>query len=215
MEESQSSETQQSTPETSTSVPAPVPARVPAPVPASGHPVLPVAQKSLSIAISRLQVMVEVADRYKSLFTQLLYILQDMYDTRDKRLLFDIQPLAAYIRPEKAEGFKNMINEIRNHLNITVKSSVECRKRLVQLRSKLTKNEDLDIIDDALDLLNLPSSAEIQSDADFRLLTLQQSISDVDSSIEIQEIFIYLNNMFKPVDESNSKSSNKSQNKRR
>jgi hypothetical protein len=171
--------------------------------------------KSLSVTISRLHVMVEVAERYKPLFTQLLNIFQDMYEARDKRLIFDIQPLAAYIRPEKSEGFKTLINELRNHLNISVKSSNECKKRLVQLRTKLTKNEEFNIIDEALELLNLPSSAEIQSDADFKLLTLQQSVTDVDSAIEIQEIFIFLNHMFQPIDESNSKPSNKSQNKRK
>lgn len=188
----------------------------PVPVP------IPVQLPVLHLPISRLQVFVEVADRYKPLFTQLLYIFQDMYEKRDKRLLFDLQPLAAYIRPEKAEGFKNLLNEVRNHFNILIRNSMECKKRLVQLRSRFSTNEDIDVIDGALDLLNLPSSSEIQSDADFKLLGLQQTVSDVDTAIEIQEIFIYLNNMFAPVDEtaprqekSRSQKSSRSDSRRR
>lgn len=162
-------------------------------------PTLPV--PVLNLPISRLQVMVEVADRYKNLFTQLLFIYQDMYEKRDKRLLFDIQPMTAYIRPEKAEGFKNLLNEIRNHLGIPIRSSMECKKRLIQIRPRFTNNDEIDIIDGALDLLNLPSSSEITSDADFKLLALQQSVTDIDTAIEIQEIFIYLNSLFQPLDE--------------
>lgn len=182
---------------------------------------IPAPKTVLNMPIARLQVITEVADRYKPIFQQLLLIFQEMYDARDKRILLDIQPLAAYIRPEKAEGFRNLLNEIRNHLNVNIKSSIDCRKRLLALRNKLSKNEDFDIIDGALDLLNLPSSSEIQSDADFKLLTLSQTITDIDSAIEIQEIFIYLNNLFQPIDEKNpapkteKQGSNKQYNKRR
>jgi hypothetical protein len=154
----------------------------------------------VGLPISKLQVIVEVSERYKQLFSQLLAIFQEMYDNKDKRLLFDLQSLTPYIKQEKVEGFKNLMNEIRNHFNVSIKSSQECKKKLVSLKSRFTKNEEIDIVDGALDLLNLPTSSEIQSDADFRILMLQQSAKDVDTATDIQEIFIYLNNMFQPMD---------------
>lgn len=155
----------------------------------------------LTMPIARLQVMVEVSEKYKSLFTQLLYIFQEMYDAKDKKLLFDVQPLTAFIRPEKGEGFKNFLNELRTYYNVNVKNSLDCRRRLIFMRSKFTSKEELALIDDALDLLDLPTSSEIQSDADFKFLGLQQAAKDIDTAIEIQELFIYLNGMFQPVDE--------------
>jgi hypothetical protein len=160
----------------------------------------------VGLPISKLQVIVEVAERYKPLFSQLLIIFQEMYDNKNKSLLFDLQPLAPFVKQEKSEGFKNLMNEIRNHFNIHIKSPQECKKRLVSLKSRFTKNEEIDIIDNALELLNLPTSSEIQSDADFRILMLQQNAKDVDTATDIQEIFIYLNNMFQPVDETTSNS---------
>ena len=160
-----------------------------------------VSGKPLSGPISELQKIVEVSDRYKKLFPQLLEIYQEMYDSKDKSLLFDIQPLTMFVRPEKAEGFKKVMDDLRNHLNIVVKNSQNCRQRLTALRSVFLNDEQRQLINDALDLLNLPDSSEIQSDADFRFMTLQQHAKDMDTVVEIQEIFIYLNSMFQVVSE--------------
>jgi len=175
--------------------------------------------KTLSGPIAELQKVVDVSERYKKLFPQLLEVYQDMYDSKDKTLLFEIQPMTMFIRPEKSEGFKKIMDDIRSHLNVTVKNAQACRQRLAALRSIFLKDEERQVINDALDLLNLPNSSEIQSDADFRLLGLQQFAKEMDTAIEIQEIFIYLNSMFQVVDENASKqrqshSSSKYQKKR-
>ena len=154
---------------------------------------------TLSGPFLELQKLVEVSDRYKNLFPQLLEIYQKLYDEKDKNLLFEIQPLTMFIRPDKSEAFKKVMDGIRNHLNVTIKNAQSCRQRLSALRGVFLKDEERSIINDALDLLNLPDSSEVQSDADYRLLSLQQSAKDMDSSIELQEIFIYLNSMFQPV----------------
>lgn len=153
----------------------------------------------LSGPILELQKVVQVNERYQKLFPQLLEIYQEMYDSKDKSLLFEIQPLAPFIRPEKAEGFKKIMDDIRNHLNVVVKNAQNCRQRLAALRTVFLKDEERQLINDALDLLNLPNSSEIQSDADFRLLSLQQFTKEMDVGIEIQEIFIYLNSLFQPI----------------
>lgn len=156
-------------------------------------------EPKLSGPILELQKVVQVNERYQKLFPQLLEIYQGMYDSKDKSLLFEIQPLTPFIRPEKAEGFKKIMDDIRNHLNVVVKNAQNCRQRLAALRTVFLKDEERQLINDALDLLNLPNSSEIQSDADFRLLSLQQFTKEMDVGIEIQEIFIYLNSMFQPV----------------
>lgn len=156
-------------------------------------------EKSLSGPISELQKIVDVSDRYKPLFPKLLEIYQEMYDSKDKTLLFDIQPLTMFIRPDKAEEFKKVMDDIRSHLNVIVKNSQNCRQRLNALRTVFLKDEERQLINDALDLLNLPTSSEIQSDADFRFMTLQQFAKDLDTAVEVQEIFIYLNSMFQVV----------------
>ena len=156
-------------------------------------------EPKLSGPILELQKVVQVSERYQKLFPQLLAIYQEMYDMKDKSLLFEIQPLTPFIRPEKGEAFKKIMDDIRNHLNVVVKNAQACRQRLAALRSIFLKDEERQLINDALDLLNLPNSSEIQSDADFRLLALQQFTKEIDVSIEIQEIFIYLNSLFQPV----------------
>ncbi len=165
-------------------------------------------------AIADLEKLVVVHERYKSLFPQLLLIFQKMYDEKDKTLLFEIQPLTMFISPEKGEQFKKVMDDLRNYLNVSVKNSQNCRQRLAALRSIFLQDEQRQIINDALDLLNLPASSEITSDADFRLLSLQQFTKEMDVSIEIQEIFIFLNSLFSPV-ENNKPSSNSKSNKRR
>lgn len=157
--------------------------------------------KALSGPIAELQKVIEVSERYKKLLPQLLEIYQEMYDVKDKTLLFELQPLTMFIRPDKAESFKKIMDDIRSYLNVTVKNAQNCRQRLAGLRSVFLKDEERQVINDALDLLNLPNSSEIQSDADFRLLGLQQFTKEMDVAIEIQEIFIYLNSMFQPVQE--------------
>jgi hypothetical protein len=157
--------------------------------------------KVLSGPIAELQKVIEVSERYKKLLPQLLEIYQEMYDVKDKTLLFELQPLTMFIRPDKAEAFKKVMDDIRSYLNVTVKNAQACRQRLAGLRSVFLKDEERQVINDALDLLNLPNSSEIQSDADFRLLGLQQFTTEMDIVIEIQEIFIYLNAMFQPVQE--------------
>jgi hypothetical protein len=156
-------------------------------------------EPKISGCISELQKVVKVSERYNKLFPQLLEIYQEMYDSKDKSLLFEIQPIASFVPPEKANSFKKIMDDIRNHLNVVVKNSQACRQRLAALRSVFLKDEERQLINDALDLLNLPNSSEIQSDADFKLLALQQFTKEMDVSIEIQEIFIYLNSMFQPV----------------
>lgn len=156
-------------------------------------------ESKLSGPILELQKVVQVNERYQKLFPQLLEIYQEMYDSKDKSLLFEIQPLTPFIRPDKAEGFKKIMDDIRNHLNVVVKNAQNCRQRLAALRTVFLKDEERQLINDALDLLNLPNSSEIQSDADFRLLALQQFTKEMDVGIEIQEIFIYLNSLFQPV----------------
>jgi hypothetical protein len=164
-------------------------------------------------AISELQKIVEVSERYKKLFPQLLEIYQVMYNAKDKSLLFEIQPMSMFIRPEKAESFKKVMDDIRNHLGVVVKNSQNCRQRLSALRSVFLNDEERQIINDAIELLNLPNSSEIQSDADFRLLSLQQATKEMEIGIEIQEIFIYLNSMFQVVD-TQKQTSSKYQKKR-
>jgi hypothetical protein len=164
-------------------------------------------EPKLSGPILDLQKVVQVSERYKKLFPQLLEIYQEMYDSKDKSLLFEIQPLTPFIRPEKAEIFKKIMDDIRNHLNVVVKNAQSCRQRLAALRTVFLKDEERQLINDALDLLNLPNSSEVQSDADFRLLALQQFTKELDVNIEIQEIFIYLNSLFQPVQESQPKQS--------
>jgi hypothetical protein len=171
-------------------------------------------EPKLSGPILELQKVVQVSERYKKLFPQLLEIYQEMYDSKDKSLLFEIQPLTPFIRPEKAETFKKIMDDIRNHLNVVVKNAQACRQRLAALRTVFLKDEERQLINDALDLLNLPNSSEIQSDADFRLLALQQFTKELDVNIEIQEIFIYLNSLFQPVEEHQPKQSGKYQKKR-
>ena len=167
---------------------------------------LPVLESSVKLEgpIAELESIVEVNPRYQSLFTQLLQIYQKMYNEKEKSLLFETQPLTMFIQPENAEVFKKVMNQIRNHLNVSVKSAPECRKRLTALRNSFQDEEQRTLISNALDLLNLPDSAEVQSDADYRLLELQRSAKDVNTSIEIQEIFIYLNSMFQPAPKSGS-----------
>jgi hypothetical protein len=67
------------------------------------------------------------------------------------------------------------------------------------LRSNFSTEDQKTLINNALDLLNLPDSTEVQSDADYKLLELQRSTKDMNIAVEIQEIFIYLNSMFQPV----------------
>ncbi len=149
--------------------------------------------------IAELEHIVEVNPRYQSLFIQLLKIYQGLYNQKDKSLLFETQPLTMFIQPENAEEFKKIMNKIRNHLNVSVKSAPECRKRLTALRSNFSTEDQKTLINNALDLLNLPDSTEVQSDADYKLLELQRSTKDMNIAVEIQEIFIYLNSMFQPV----------------
>ncbi len=149
--------------------------------------------------IADLEHIVEVGPRYKSLFIELLKIYQVLYKYKDKSLLFETQPLTMFIQPENAEEFKKIMNKIRSHLNVSVKTAPECRKRLIALRSNFNSEEQRTLINNALDLLNLPDSTEIQSDADYKLLELQRATKDMDVAVEIQEIFIYLNSMFQPA----------------
>jgi hypothetical protein len=156
----------------------------------------------LLMPISRLQAIVQVSDRYKPLFMQLLQIYQEMFNSTNKQLLFDLQPLAMYVNPEKGEAFKRVVDDIRNHYNVMVKTTLDCSKRLTFLKKNVfTTPEDVSIINDAIELLNLPNSSEITSDADFKLLSLQQKAKDADTAIEVQEIFLYLNSLFQPMDE--------------
>jgi hypothetical protein len=158
------------------------------------------APKVLSGPLEKLKGLIQVKDRYKYLLPQLLEIFQKLYDEKDKEILFELQPLAMFIPPEKGDGFKSVMDEIRNYLQVPVKNSQNCRTRLAALRNVFLKDEERQLINEALDLLNLPASSEITSDADFRLLSLQQKTKEMDVSIEIQEIFIYLNSMFSPVE---------------
>lgn len=173
----------------------------------------------LSEPIADLEKLVVVHDRYKPLFPQLLSIFQKMYDEKDKTLLFEIQPLGMFIPPEKGEGFKKVMDNLRTYLNVNVKNSQNCRQRLAALRSIFLKDEERQVINDALDLLNLPASAEITSDADFRLLSLQQFTKEMDVIIEIQEIFMFLNSLFSPAEQQkqppNQNTQGRGQNKRR
>jgi hypothetical protein len=172
---------------------------------------------SLSGPILELEKLIKVQDRYKALLPQLLSIFQKMYDEKDKNLLMDIQPLTMFIPPENGKGFKKVMDDIREYLNVVVKNSQNCRQRLASLRSVFLQDEQRQIINDALDLLNLPASSEITSDADFRLLSLQQFTKEMDVGIEIQEIFIFLNSLFSPVESQTPPppSSQQSKNKRR
>jgi hypothetical protein len=139
----------------------------------------------LLMPISRLQAIVQVSDRYKPLFMQLLQIYQEMFNSTNKQLLFDLQPLAMYVNPEKGEAFKRVVDDIRNHYNVMVKTTLDCSKRLTFLKKNVfTTPEDVSIINDAIELLNLPNSSEITSTA-----------------IEVQEIFLYLNSLFQPMEE--------------
>jgi hypothetical protein len=156
--------------------------------------------------IADLEKIVEVNPRYQSLLKQLLQIYQGMYNEKDKSILFETQPLTMFIQPDNAEKFKSIMNRIRNHLNVTVQTAPDCRKRLTALKGVYTTEEQRSLINNALDLLNLPNSTEVQNDADFRLLELQRSAKDMNSAVEIQEIFIYLNSMFQPVVEKKSSS---------
>jgi hypothetical protein len=164
-------------------------------------------KKSFSKPIADLQFLVEVSDRYKPLFFQLLEIYQNLYEQKDKNILFEIQPITAFIRPDNGKQFKKIMDDIRAHLGVNVKNSQDCRKRLLALKSVFPGSEERQVINDALELINLPNSSEVQSDADFKLLALQQSVKDVESAVELQELFIYLNSMFQPVEEGTSSNS--------
>ena len=166
-----------------------------------------VEKKTLSPPIAELQVLVEVSDRYKNLFSQLLDIYQGLYDQKDKNILFEVQPITAFIRPDNGKQFKMIMDDIRVHLGVNVKNSQDCRKRLLALKSVFQGSEERQILNDALDLINLPNSSEVQSDADFKLLGLQQMVKDIDTAVELQELFIYLNGMFQPVEETKSANS--------
>ncbi len=171
--------------------------------------------KVLSGPLEKLKALVQVKERYQLLLPQLLEIFQKLYDEKDKELLFELQPLAMFIPPEKAEGFKSVMDEIRNYLQVPVKNAQNCRTRLAALRNVFLKDEERQIINDALDLLNLPASSEVTSDADFKLLSLQQRTKEMDVSIELQEIFIYLNSMFSPVPQPASQSQQSSRSSKR
>jgi len=160
--------------------------------------------KEFAPPITELEVLVEVSEKYKKLFVQLLEIFQTMYDQKDKNILFEMQPITAFIRPDNGKQFKQVMDDIRVHLGVTVKNAQDCRKRLLALKTIFQGSEERQVINDALDLINLPNSSEVQSDADFRLLGLQQLIKDIDTAVELQELFIYLNGMFQPVEESKS-----------
>lgn len=151
---------------------------------------------SINGPILRLKDIVEVSERYKNLFPQLLEIFQKMYDEKDKKLLFDLQPLSMFISPDKGQIFKKVLDDIRSYLNIAIKDASECRKRLARLKTIFNREEERKLINNALDLLNLPSNSEIQSNADFEFLALQQSVKDLDTATDIQEIFIFLNSLF-------------------
>ena len=151
--------------------------------------------------ILRLTDIVEVSEPYAKLFPQLLEIFQKMYDEKDKKLLFDLQPLSMFVRPDKGAIFKKVLDDIRNYLNIAVKDASDCRKRLARLKNIFNREDDRRLINNALDLLNLPSNSEIQTNADFEFLGLQQSAKDLDTSTDIQEIFIFLNGLFTSKDE--------------
>ncbi len=170
---------------------------------------------SLSGPILDLEKLIKVNDRYKELLPQLLSIFQKMYNEKDKSLLFDIQPLAMFIPPENGKGFKKVMDDIRDYLNVVVRNSQNCRQRLASLRSVFLQDDQRQIINDALDLLNLPASSEINSDADFRLLSLQQFTKEMDIGIEIQEIFIFLNSLFTPVESQTPPPQQSNKNKRR
>jgi hypothetical protein len=172
-------------------------------------------EKGLSGPIAELEKIVSVQERYKSVFNELLKIFQKLYDEKDKTLLFDIQPLTMFIQPENGKVFKKFMDDLRSYLNITVKNSQNCRQRLASLRSVFLEDEQRKLINDALDLLNLPASSEISSDADFRFLSLQQFTKEMDVAIEIQEIFIYLNSLFTPVDEQPKTQNNSNKNNKR
>jgi hypothetical protein len=174
-----------------------------------------VSNKILVEPFLELEKIVEVSERYKKLFPQLLEIYQEMYLSKDKSILFDLQPLSMFIRPEKSQDFKKVMDQIRNHLNVTVKNSNNCRQRLNALRAIFLSDEERQLINDALDLLNLPATSEIQSDADFRLLSLQQSAKDMDTVIEIQEIFIYLNSLFQVVSDEQPQKNNQGKYKKK
>jgi hypothetical protein len=160
--------------------------------------------KEFAPPIAELEVLVEVSEKYKKLFFQLLEIFQTMYDQKDKSILFEMQPITAFIRPDNGKQFKQVMDDIRLHLGVTVKNGQDCRKRLLALKTIFQGSEERQVINDALDLINLPNSSEVQSDADFRLLGLQQLVKDIDTAVELQELFIYLNGMFQPVEESKS-----------
>lgn len=168
----------------------------------------------LTAPISDLFKIVDVGERYKKLFPQLLEIFQDMYNSKDKTLLFEIQPIAMFVRPEKAELFKKFMSALRTHFDVIVKNANNCRQRLTALRAVFLNDEERQVINDALDLLNLPNSSEIQTDADFRLLSLQQITKELDVVIELQELFIYLNSMFQPTETLSTSKKEKSQKKR-
>jgi hypothetical protein len=151
---------------------------------------------SINGPILRLKDIVEVSERYKNLFPQLLEVFQKMYDEKDKKLLIDLQPLSMFVSPDKGQIFKKVLDDIRSYLNIAIKDASECRKRLARLKTLFNREEERKLINNALDLLNLPPNSEVQSNADFEFLALQQSVKDLDTATDIQEIFIFLNSLF-------------------
>lgn len=115
-------------------------------------------------------------------------------------VLIDIQNLAPVIEQRHIEDFNKIMDATRFLCNAPVTSIKDLKRRLEVLREKLPDSEKK-IIDDVYTMISSSSSSEVVSDADFRLMTCGRFFKNRRELVEINELFIFINSLFEPVQE--------------
>jgi hypothetical protein len=147
------------------------------------------------------KVSTEFINKIKSLFCRVLTdehlkMFENFIERNDAGLLLDLSSYSVFLDQSKQKEFTLLIDNLRKHFSVVVMNEKECRNRLVQLKGKVTSKSDNDIINNAIQLLDYPEQSEVTSNADYELFNLSNKMTDRKGIIEIQELFLFLNNLF-------------------
>jgi hypothetical protein len=151
---------------------------------------------------------VVLTDRHMDFFTDLL-------ETKDSGILIDLQPYFSFVLPDNMKNIPKILDNIRKYVGVYIYSKQDCKNNLLHLKQKFSAPEDKKIIDDAIALLEAPTNSEIESNADYALMSLMSKLNSREEYIELYETFLYLNHLFTaPTEEEATKKKNKKKNKK-
>jgi hypothetical protein len=145
--------------------------------------------------------VMEFLNKIKSLFSRVvteehLTLYKSFLERKETGLLLDLSSYSVFLDQAKQSEFTALIDNLRKYFQVIVVNEKDCRNRLLQLRSKISSAKENEIVNNALKLLDYPEQAEVTSNADYELFNLSSKMNGRREIVEIQELFLYLNNMF-------------------